>query len=792
MSRCLGYAALSIAATGLAETGYLRAPDAIRAVLDAPAPPLLSVSPGGSHALVLRGRRYPPVAEVAAPVLRLAGERINPRTNGPHTAATYHSFELMALTDGRRIPLAVPEGARLSAPLWSPDGESFAVTNTVADGIHLWIGAVRTGEFREIRGIRVNAAYGEPVQWMPGGRKLIVQTIPAGRGAPPAAPLVPAGPVVQEAMGKAGPIRTYQDLLQSAHDEQLFTHYATSQLLVVPADGGAARPFGKPAIFAGMEPSPDGKVLLVRYLHAPYSYVLPAERFPHEVEVWDVASGAATKIASQPMRDRIPIEGVAEGPRLHTWKASEPATLTWIAALDGGNSRKPAPERDRVMTLAAPFGGTASELFRTAFRFTALRWLPDARAIVSETDPVARLNRMSVIGPTGVKVLWTRKTQDRYNDPGTLLTRLRPDGTRVVRVSGSRVFFEGDGASPQGDRPFLDSFDLDAGAKQRLFHCDAESYEQFVAMLDTEGRRIITRRETPLDPPHYLIRAEGKIERKLTSDPDPTPELRKIERRLVTYKRPDGVTLSFTLTLPPDYKPGTRLPTLVWAYPREYGDADTAGQVSGSTKRFTTITGASHLFFALAGYAVLDGATMPVVGDSETANNTYVEQIVASAKAAIDQANELGVADPARVGVGGHSYGAFMTANLLAHSRLFRAGIARSGAYNRTLTPFGFQAERRTIWEAPDVYLRMSPFLQAHKIEAPVLLIHGEADDNQGTFPIQSERLYAAIRGNGGTVRYVVLPGEAHTYRGRESVEHAVAEMIGWFDRWVKPGVAAK
>ncbi len=780
---------LALAMSGPAETEYLRAPEAIRAVLDAPAPPSLSVSPAGSYAIVHRGRRYPPVAEVAAPVLRLAGERINPRTNGPHTAITYHSFELLTLPGGSRIPLSIPAGARLSAPVWSPDGESFAATNTVADGIELWIGTARSGEFRRIPGVRVNAAFGEPVQWMPGGTALIVQTVPPGRGAVAAAPMVPAGPLVQETTGKAGPIRTYQDLLQSPHDEQLFTHFSTSQLSMIPVRGGAARAIGKPAIFASLEPSPDGKSLLVRYLHVPYSYVLPAERFTHEVEVWDLASGAVTKIASQPMRDRIPIEGVAEGPRLHAWKATEPATLIWVEALDGGNTRNPATERDRVMSLATPFHGTPAEFFRTEFRFNALRWLPDGRAIVNEIDPVKRLARTSLSGPEGVKVLWTRKTQDRYHDPGTLLTGLRTDGTRAVRIAESRVFFEGEGASPQGDRPFLDSHDLDTAARHRLFHCDTEGYESFVAMLDNEGRRIITRRETPVEPPHYLIRVDGKMERRLTSDLDPTPVLRKIERRLVTYKRADGVTLSFTLTLPPDYKPGTRLPALVWAYPREYGDADTAGQVSGSTKRFTTIAGASQLFFALAGYAVLDGATMPVVGDSETANNTYIEQIVTSAKAAIDQANELGVIDPKRVGVGGHSYGAFMTANLLAHSDLFRAGIARSGAYNRTLTPFGFQAERRTIWEAPDVYLRMSPFLQAHKIQEPVLLIHGEADDNQGTFPIQSERLYAAIRGNGGTVRYVVLPGEAHTYRGRESVEHTVAEMIRWFDRWVKPEV---
>ncbi|MGH9657875.1 MAG: alpha/beta hydrolase family protein, partial [Bryobacteraceae bacterium] len=297
---------------------------------------------------------------------------------------------------------------------------------------------------------------------------------------------------------------------------------------------------------------------------------------------------------------------------------------------------------------------------------------------------------------------------------------------------------------------------------------------------------FLTRRESRTEPANYFVRGAGEEARPLTSFKDPAPQLRMIRKERVTYKRADGVQLSFTLYLPPDYKTGTRLPTVVWAYPREYTDAETAGQISGSTDRFTTVTGASHLFFLLAGYAILDNATMPVVGDTETANNTYIEQIVASAKAAIDKAVEMGVTDRERVGVGGHSYGSFMTANLLAHSDLFRAGIARSGAHNRTLTPFGFQSERRTLWEAPEVYLRMSPILSAHKIGEPILFIHGEADNNAGTFPIQSERMYQAVRGNGGTARLVMLPHESHGYAARESVEHVLAEMIAWFDRHVK------
>ena len=387
------------------------------------------------------------------------------------------------------------------------------------------------------------------------------------------------------------------------------------------------------------------------------------------------------------------------------------------------------------------------------------------------------------------KLIWSRSRQDRYKDPGTPATRAL-NGQRAIKQTGDWIFLSGNGASPEGDRPFLDRFNLQTLKSERLFRSDADTYEDVVALLTDDGAQFITRRETPAEAPNYFVRTSGDAgaaaPRALTKFPHAMPQLRGIKKQRVTYKRGDGVACSFTLYLPPDYKEGTRLPTVVWAYPQEFNDADIAGQITGSTQRTTSITGPSHLFFLLEGYAILDNATMPVVGTPETVNNTYVEQIVMSAKAAIDKAVEMGVTDPDRVGVGGHSYGAFMTANLLAHSDLFRAGIARSGAYNRTLTPFGFQNERRTLWEAPELYLKVSPFMVAQKVNEPMLMIHGEADDNTGTFPIQSERMYQALKGHGATVRLVMLPHEAHGYTGRESIEHVLYEMISWFDKYVK------
>ncbi len=384
------------------------------------------------------------------------------------------------------------------------------------------------------------------------------------------------------------------------------------------------------------------------------------------------------------------------------------------------------------------------------------------------------------------KPLWTRTTGTRYGDPGTPLEKALPGGGRVVMLDGDNVFLRGNGPSPKGDHPFLTRYNMATKESTVLFKCDDEHYEAVEGLLDTHGDRFLTRRESPTEPPNYFIRTAGGQLTAMTHYPDPQPLMRKVQKQLVNYRRSDGVEMSFVLYLPPDYKPGTRLPTVIWAYPREFEDADSAGEVTGSTLRFTEVQGYSEIFFALHGYAVLDNASMPIVGDRRTVNDKFVEQVVDDAKAAIDKAVDMGVTDRNRVGVGGHSYGAFMTDNLLAHSNLFKAGIAESGAPNRTLTPFGFQNERRTIWQAPETYLKMSPFMYADKLKTPLLLIHGEMDDNDGTFPIQSERMFEAVRGNGGIVRLVFLPYEAHGYRGKETIEHVLWEKFTWFDKYVR------
>jgi len=781
---------------GPAQVAYQKPPAAVLDVLNAPVTPAVSLSPTRDRLLLVDRERYPSISELAEPMLGLAGERINPQNRGPYRVPQNTGISIQTIPAGEKISVKLPTGARLGPPVWAPDGSQFAFANFQPTRIDLWVADAKTGDARQLEGIVLNAFFGTAFQWMPDARTLLCRTVPEAQGPAPSAPATPSGPNIQESFGKAAPVRTYQDLLKNAHDEALFEYYSTSQLVLIDAGTGRNQSLGKPGIYSSVDAAPSGEFFLITTIRKPFSRLLGAWGFPSEVAVWNQQGNTIHSVATLPSHEGVPIEGVMTGPRSVRWRPTAPATLVWAEALDGGDPKAKTPLRDRLLSLSAPFRGEPIELMKLEQRYTGgILWGErDGLALVSDYDRDRRWQRTFLIKADRPKdaprLVWERSIRDRYRHPGIPSQRTLPNGERVLWESGNSIFLAGAGASPGGDYPFLDKFDLETFKAERLFQSDKGSFESVVSLVSAESGtsvRFITERETPATPLNYLLRTAGATDATpLTRFPDPTPQLRKITKRLVTYKRADGVPLSFTLYLPPDYQPGQRLPTLVWAYPLEYNDADTAGQVSGSTNRFTTFGGSSHLFFLLQGCAVLDGATMPIVGTPETMNDTFIKQIVDSAKAAIDKAVELGVTDPSRVGVGGHSYGAFMTANLLAHSDLFRAGIARSGAYNRTLTPFGFQGERRTFWEAPDIYTRLSPFMHADKIKEPILLIHGERDDNSGTFPVQSERLYQAIKGNGGNVRYVTLPFEAHGYAARESIEHTLHEMLSWFEQHVK------
>jgi dipeptidyl aminopeptidase/acylaminoacyl peptidase len=779
-----------------AASGYLVPPKAIVDVLDAPPPPTVELSASGSAMAVLERASMPSIAELSQPMLRLAGLRINPRTNGLHRAVRYRHLTIKSPADGVERKVTLPPNPAIGWVGFSPDSTRFAFTQTRDAGIELWVGDTSTGAARVLTPAPLNNALGSPqspfaCKWVNQGASLLCAFVVATRGPAPAPPAVPAGPNIQENRGVPAPVRTYQDLLASAYDDTLFEYYATSQLALVDASSGARTPVGRPGIYHTFAPSPDGNFVLVARVKPPFSRLVPYDDFPMQVEVWDRKGTSVKQIADLPVADTVPNGGVLPGPRAWRWQPTQPATIAWIEALDGGDPKATVAHRDKLMALAAPFSGTPSEIARTEWRAAAPSWTDAGVLMVTENDRQTRMTRTWLQDQPGAtpRKLWDRSQEDSYANPGTPLRRPMGSGVDAVRQVGDAIYLAGVGSTPDGDRPFLDRLDLKSGQTQRLFRSEDQAYETVIGLVTTDAARVVTRRETRGDQPNVYTRDLKANERvALTRYADPAPSLKGAKAEMVTYQRNDGVQLRATIYTPPGWTPAQgKLPALLWAYPREFTDPRTASQVTGSPFRFTTPGWSTlHLLFLLQGYAVIDDATMPIVGAGETANDSYVEQLVASAQAAVDKASAMGIVDPERVVVGGHSYGGFMTANLLAHSDIFRAGIARSGAYNRTLTPFGFQNEQRTFWEVPDVYMRMSPFASAHKIKEPVLLIHGEADDNSGTFPIQSERFYVALKGHGATVRYVTLPYEAHGYQARESVLHTVAEMLNWADQWAK------
>lgn len=779
-------------------TAYQEPPAAITALVDAPPVPTVSVGPGARYLLVQESPGLPPLAEVARPELRLAGLRFDPAQRGPSRQPYFARLQLLRLPDGEPRPVAgLPPEARLRNVGWSPDGRWLALTVAGDGGSELWVVETATAAARRLLGPRLNLVTGPPYDWLPDSSGLLARLVPAQLGPAPPPPALPAGPNVQESLGRRAAAPTYQDLLRTPHDADLLEHYLQAQLAVVGLDGGVTE-VGAAGAHVLAEVSPDGRWLLVRSVGRPYSALVPLAFFPERTEVWDRRGGVVRTVADLPLAEEVPIghDAVRAGPRRIAWRADAPATLAWAEALDGGDPRRDAALRDRVCLLPAPFVGQPAVLISLAERFAGLNWGTERLALVAESWWKTRHARAWLVDPSrpGAQPapLYDRSAEDRYHDPGTPMLARTASGTWVLRLGegGRCLYLRGDGASPEGDRPFLDRFDLASRRARRLWRSAAPHYETVLEILDAERGLLLTRREGVDEPPNCFVRdlRRGGA-RAVTRFPHPQPQLRAVRKELLRYRRADGVDLTGTLYWPAawDSMRDSPLPLLMWAYPQEYASAAAAGQVADSPYRFVRATWSSPVPWVLLGYAVLDNPSLPIIGEGGAEpNDTYVAQLVAGAQAAVDAVTARGLADPARLAVGGHSYGAFMTANLLAHSDLFRAGVARSGAYNRTLTPFGFQAEERTLWEAAPAYLAMSPFLHADRIDEPLLLVHGEADNNSGTHPLQSERFFQALQGNGGVARLVMLPYESHGYRARESVLHVLWETWRWLETHVK------
>ncbi|MFS2316394.1 S9 family peptidase [Maricaulis sp. D1M11] len=779
-------------APALAQDSYRLPPQDIVDIVDAAPSPWTSLSPARDTLLLMHRENLPPVAELARPMERLAGLRLDAATNGRHGPRSVVGFSLLDLESGEERAIDLPDDAGMSSIQWSADGSHFAFVMSRDDTLSLWVVDVERARARRVVDEGVNAIF-TAYEWLPNGEGLLVKLVDEDRGPMPERPRVPNGPVIQEANGYEAPVRTYQDLLKDEHDANLFAWLATSQLAIVDVNGRRVREIGEPGLYYSANVAPGGDYILVGEMEQPFSYIVPWSRFPDRTFVMDLRGNDVAEIARQPLADGIPIGGVITGRRSIGWQDSHAAQLVWAEALDGGDPRAEAEERDSIWALEAPFNGAPVEVARMEDRYYGTQFTTDGEnGLAVEYDRDTRIVRRWMIDfdapGSEPRLIEERNLQDAYADPGTALTVRNEYGQSVIGIRDNGIYFAGEGASPDGDRPFLRRLDLETMETEEIWRNSGENFEEVIGLTSDDASSFLTSWEDPTTPPNVRWHRDGDVE-QVTRFANPHPQLNDISRELITYERSDGVPLSATLYLPAGYEPEDGpLPLLVWGYPLEYNNAATAGQVSGSPYEFTRVAGTSPRFLVTQGYALLENATMPIVGDDpETVNDTFIEQLVMSAQAAVDVSVERGFGDGERTAIAGHSYGAFMTAHLLAGSDIFRTGIARSGAYNRTLTPFGFQSERRTFWQAPEVYFELSPFMHADDINEPMLMIHGQMDNNSGTFPMQSERMYAAVKGNGGTARLVMLPYESHGYRGRESVLHVLAESIEWLDTWVKP-----
>ena len=782
-------------------TGYREPVAELKAIVDAARAPQLSLSPRRDLAALQKIPPLPSIALVAQPELKLAGLRLNPRSYSPSRFSFASDLWLMDVATGKEMRIdGLPQPLSLAAVSWSPDQKYLALNQQDPNtgGNELWLVDVGSRKARKLLDQPLNTVSGG-IRWMPDSKRLLVN-VRVGLGGAPAAEIVPSGPNTQETRGTGSvrQLRTYQDMLRNEGDARTLEHYLRVQPALVGVDGKVAT-IGKPDLYVGLAPSPDGKHLLSQRIERPFSYVVPMNFFPRRIDVLDLSGKTLHSVAKLPLFEGLPSgnDATTTGVRSIGWRSDASATLVWAEAQDGGDPSKQVDIRDHVLMQAAPFDKAPTVLAKLANRYAGAEWGRGDVALVSEFWWKTRKVRSWQIAPdapaTAPKLVFEGSSEDRYNDPGNPVTTRDANGFARLQFSpdGNSIYLIGDGASAEGDRPFLDRWNLADNSKQRLFRSEAPTYSAVAAVLDDSASKLLITRESPTDPVNFYrvdLAAKGQPV-ALTNFPHPTPQLKDVKKEQIRYKRKDGVELTGTLYLPPGFEAGRDkpLPLLMWAYPAEFKSAAAASQVTDSPYRFNAISFWGPHPFLARGYAVLDDPSMPIVGEGDKEpNDTYLPQLISSAEAAIDETVRRGVADRNRVAIGGHSYGAFMTGNLLAHTRLFKAGVARSGAYNRTLTPFGFQAEERNFWDARDTYQTMSPFNYANKIKDPLLIIHGEEDNNSGTFPIQSERMYAAVKGLGGTARLVMLPKESHGYRARESILHMLAETDAWLDEHVK------
>ena len=769
----------------------------ILALADFVRPPQIKISSDKAWMLFTYRPTYKSLAELGQEEMKLAGLRINPRTNMESSTIFFNKIALKKI--GQEIEYTsfegMPKDALLAHFVFSPDNKQLAFTNTNDSGTALFVLELATRTARQLTPYSLNATLDAPFQWLRNSERLLITSLPKEKSAllDPSKDL-PTGPVVSTSDGQVSQLRTYQDLLKNPQDEANFETLVQSNLQFVDLHGTITK-FKDKAIYAGISCSPNGEYLMVTTITKPYSYIVPASRFPQQTHIYDLSGKEIALVNEVPLTEVMPkgFSSTRTGKRSLHWRSDQPATLAYVEALDGGDANQPAEFRDALYTVEYPYTGPSKLIFKMKDRYAGVVWGNEKYALVNSHWYNTRNVKTFVVNPSSgeARLLHDRNSQDVYHDPGTVYQERNAFGTYTMFLEKDKTLFVGKGFTKEGEFPFVEELDLRTLKKKRLYTAAASEMQERIEQLvnPKTGELFISLQSATVYPNYFMKNMKSGKQVALTALENPFKSLEKVHKEILNYKRKDGVELSGTLYLPAgyDFNKKEKLPLLMWAYPREYKDKTTAGQSTANPKEFTFPSYGSFIYWVSKGYAVLDNAAFPIVGEGKKEpNDTFIEQLVANAEAAINAVDQLGYIDRKRVAVGGHSYGAFMTAHLLSNSNLFAAGIARSGAYNRTLTPFGFQSEQRNFWDNPKLYMTMSPFMSADRMKTPLLLVHGGADNNPGTFTLQTERYFQALKNLGAPVRMVILPREAHGYVAKENIFHLLWEQDQFLEKYLK------
>ena len=761
-------------------------------------PPSVVYDSDKNFMLFLYRDNYKSIEDLSQEELRLAGLRINPKTNIGSRITYYNNIKIKNLKNKRseiEDIIGIPSNPKIANINWSPNQKNIAFTNTSSDGVKLWVLNLESRSLVKLSDLKLNSNIRDVINWL-NDNEILIKVIPENKKELiDQSNIVPLGPTISSNDGENAQNRTYQDLLKNKTDEFNFEQLVTSDIYKVSLDG-KTRKWLDADMFTDISPSPDGEFVMVSNIKKPFSYIVTYGRFPKSTNIYDNEGMLVSNLVDVPLIEELPqgFMAVRTGKRNFSWRMDKPSTITYIVASDNGDPSKEAEYRDELFELDAPFAGNGNTIFKSINRLSGIIWGNKTTAVAIDYWIKNRNEKTYLFNPSDINqkpiTIYDRNYQDRYSDPGSFITERNSYNKNVLKIDSNNLILMGDGYSDKGQFPFIDRLNLDNLTTKRIYESIYTDKLENLVDFDVNKNQLLVRIESKNDYPNYYFKdLNGKKITRITDFNNPFEQLSKVDKQVITYKRNDGVELSGVLYLPVGYDKTSKekMPMIMWAYPREFKDKTSAGQNTNNPNEFTYPYYGSMVYWVNKGYVVLDNASFPIIGEDTTEpNDDFRNQLVENARAAINAVSKLGYIDKNRVAVGGHSYGAFMVANLLSHSNLFAAGIARSGAYNRTLTPFGFQSEERSYWEAPNLYYTMSPFMHADKMKTPLLLIHGEDDNNSGTYPMQSQRYFNALKGLGAIVRLVMLPKESHGYSSKESIYHVLWEQDQWLEKYVK------